>query len=49
LFSCLKQLIPDEEIFEDYFHPMLFWGNGQPPSSLSSQFFKIPHRKEGCS
>jgi hypothetical protein len=22
----MKQLLPSEEIFEDYLHPMLFWG-----------------------
>jgi hypothetical protein len=22
----MRQLLPGEEIFEDYLHPMLFWG-----------------------
>jgi hypothetical protein len=26
LDSLIRQLLPSEEIFEDYLHPMLFWG-----------------------
>jgi hypothetical protein len=26
LYSLMKQLLPSEEIFEDYLHPTLFWG-----------------------
>jgi hypothetical protein len=26
LYSQMKQLLPSEEIYEDYLHPSLFWG-----------------------
>jgi hypothetical protein len=26
LYTLMKQLLPAEQIFEDYLHPALFWG-----------------------
>jgi hypothetical protein len=32
----MKHFLPSDEIFEDYLHPMLFWGN-----FLNSQNFIV--------
>jgi hypothetical protein len=34
LYSLMKQLLPNQEIIEDYLHPMLFWGKKNSGNSI---------------